>query len=99
MLEITDQPIIQLVDNLDLKAARPLHSTLLSHRHGPVVIDASRVQRLGGLCLQVLLSAKASWVSDGDSFCFRAASPAFVDALGLLGAKDLQSLALAGLAA
>jgi len=43
---------------LDLNQAAPLKTDLLSLRGRPVVVDAADVERLGGLCLQVLLSAR-----------------------------------------
>ena len=49
---------------LDIRAAGPLKAELLALRGQPVTLDASAVQRLGGLCLQVLLSARATWAAD-----------------------------------
>jgi chemotaxis protein CheX len=49
--------VIELPDVLDLKAATPLTVEFLSMRGRPLDVDASRVERLGGQCLQVLLSA------------------------------------------
>jgi len=60
MTEPASASRLQLIENLDLKAAASLRSDLLSLRHTPLDIDASDVQRLGGLCLQVLMSAQAS---------------------------------------
>ena len=67
---------ITLSDNLDLKAAPPLRTALMEARGAPANIDATNVQRLGGLCLQVLLSAEATWATDGQPFTITAASPA-----------------------
>jgi len=87
---VVPQPIT-LSEILDLKAASRLQNELLAQRHGPVLIDGSRVQRLSGLCLQVLLSAKATWAGDGERLSFQNLSPALSDALGLFGAEDLPS--------
>jgi len=79
---------------LDLKAAAPLQATLLARRGQAVELDASAVQRLGGLCLQVLLSAHRTWLEDGASLTFAARSEAFDNALRQFGAHsrlDLQS--------
>lgn len=86
----------QLTETLDLKAAAPLRSELLKLRHQPLNIDASRVQRLGGLCLQVLLSAQATWAADGADFTFISPSTAFQEAISLFGAVDLQPSDLQG---
>lgn len=91
MTESASASRLQLIENLDLKAAAPLHSEFLSLRHMPLNVDASNVQRLGGLCLQVLMSAQATWAADAVSFAISSPSPAFQEALSLFGAEDLQS--------
>jgi chemotaxis protein CheX len=96
MSDIVAAQIIRLADNLDLKAATALHSELLAQRHGPIYLDGSQVQRLSGLCLQILLSAKATWAGDGESLAFGELSPAFKDALRLFGAEDLPTTEFIG---
>ena len=49
------------------------------------MVDASQVERLGGQCLQVLLSAVASWSHDGCALTFINESQEFVEGLKLLG--------------
>ena len=51
--------VLTLPKVMDLKAARHLATDLLAARGKPVMLDASHVQRVGGLSLQVLLSARA----------------------------------------
>ena len=80
---------VQLAETLDLKAAAPLRGMLIEARGAPVEIDASGVQRLGGLCLQLLLSAKATWATDGHPFVISAASLAFAEGARRMGASDL----------
>ncbi len=71
---------------LDLQAARPLADKLLTRRGEDLELDASEVRRLGGLCLQVLLSADAAWADDGKTLTVAAPSSAFVEGLDRLGA-------------
>jgi chemotaxis protein CheX len=71
---------------LDLPAAAPLQIALLARRGSVLEIDASAVERLGGLCLQVLLSAHRTWGDDAVPFSVTPRSAAFTDALGLFGA-------------
>jgi chemotaxis protein CheX len=73
---------------LDLKAAAPLQAALLARRGQAVEIDGSAVQRLGGLCLQVLLSAHRTWLEDGGALIFGARSEAFDEALRQFGAHN-----------
>jgi chemotaxis protein CheX len=80
---------MRLAGTLDLKAAGPLHQDLKALRGADLVVDADEVRRLGGLCLQVLLAARAAWAEDGRTFEFAGPSPAFVETATLMGAADL----------
>jgi chemotaxis protein CheX len=80
---------MRLQQILDIGAAAPLQSELLRARGSPIEIDASGVERLGGLCLQVLLAAKAAWRADNQAFHIVNPSPSFVEAARLMGAADL----------
>jgi len=71
---------------LDLNAAGPLARQLADLRGRAVVLDGSAVQRLGGQCLQVLLSAKATWAADGQDFRLADPSDELTAALALMGA-------------
>ena len=77
--------VLTLPEVLDLKAAGRLTTDLLELRKQELVIDASQVRRLGGQCLQVLLSARATWEFDGVPLHIGDSSPAFVEGLELLG--------------
>ena len=80
-----------LADSLDVTAAAPLHRDLLARRGQPVSLDGSNVRRIGGQCLQVLLSAQATWAADGQAFEIVDATPEFTDGLALLGSLGLVS--------
>lgn len=71
---------------LDMKASGPLKAALIERRGRPVEVDASDVQRLGGLCLQVLLAAGRTWADDGCAFAITPRSAAFDEALAQFGA-------------
>ena len=77
---------LSLGDVLDLAAARPLADTFAARRGADLEVDASAVRRVGGLCLQVLLSAADAWRSDGNSLSFHEPAPDFVKGLVLMGA-------------
>jgi chemotaxis protein CheX len=72
---------------LDVTSAADLTTRLRSLRGAPVVLDASAVERVGGLGLQVLLSARLTWAADGGAFAVAAPSNAFQDALALSGVR------------
>ena len=80
---------VTLGDALDMTAAGPLVAELLGHRGQPVSLNAAGVRRLGGQCLQVLLSARSPWSADGQPFEIVEPSPEFTEGLALMGATDL----------
>ena len=82
--------VLALAPVLDVTAAGPLREQLLALRGGPVDLDASAVERLGGLCLQVLMAARRTWATDGQPLRLGPASPAFASQLAAFGAPELQ---------
>lgn len=92
--EAGDQPAaakLLLEPVLDLGAAERLHARLLELRGQPLDIDASQVERLGGLCLQVLVSARETWRADGHSAVIGQASAAFDDAWAMFAAPSFNN--------
>lgn len=81
---------VLLPEVLDRAASTRLAHDLLTARGRGVVLDASQVRRLGGLGLQVLMAARRAWAADGQPFRVDTPSPAFVEALSLLGARPFQ---------
>jgi chemotaxis protein CheX len=78
--------VLRLGQILDLNAASPLASELLALRGHDVDVDAAAVSRMGAQCLQVLLSARATWRDDGFAFAITGASAEFTAVLDILGA-------------
>ena len=74
-----------LPDELDIKAAGPLAAELIAARGKDLTLDASQVERVGGQCLQVLLSAAATWGADGAELTIEEPSAAFADAIRIAG--------------
>lgn len=75
---------LKLAPVLDITAAAPLAADLLRSRGRDISIDASGVEKVGAQCIQVLLSAVATWNHDAMEFELAAPSPALVE--GLAGA-------------
>jgi chemotaxis protein CheX len=87
-------PVVVTLDAvLDISAAERLHADLVGMRGRPLTIEASQVQRLGGLCLQVLLSALATWRADHRPIALAAPSIAFERAWAALGAPAFPAAA------
>jgi chemotaxis protein CheX len=81
--------VLMLPEVLDLRAAAPLAAELMARRGLDTELDASRVRKLGGQGLQVLLSAHACWHAEGRHFRVVAPSSDFIDGVALLGASSL----------
>ena len=76
---------LTLPPELDIKAAAPLAADLIALRGRNLTLDASQVDRVGGQCLQVLLSAAGAWSADGAELSVAEPSPAFLDAIQVAG--------------
>ncbi len=82
---------LMLAPVLDLNAAEPLKAELLACRGADLTIDGSAVDRLGGLCLQVLLSARRTWAADGVNLRLGSVSQAFAEQWAAFGAPDFNT--------
>ncbi len=80
------ETVFLLPDVLDLRAAAPLAGDLLVLRGRALRLDASGVQSVGALCLQILLSARVTWQADKNPLTIVTPSTAFNDAMRLFGA-------------
>lgn len=65
--------------------ATELLGDLQAMRGQPISLDASSVQKIGALCLQVLLSAHRTWTADGLPFCMTGTSEALASRCKLFG--------------
>ncbi|MDB5551279.1 MAG: hypothetical protein JWL86_1263 [Rhizobium sp.] len=72
---------------LDLNEASNLHGKLMSLRGSDLAIDASAVERVGALCIQVLMSAAKTWEEEKLSFTFSKMSDALTKTMQLIGAN------------
>ena len=71
---------------LDLRAVTQLKADIQAHSGAALDLEASSVERLGGLCLQVLIAAEAQWRSLGHAFRLANPSPAILNDLRLMNA-------------
>lgn len=76
---------LRLASVLDLNEASALHAVLMSRRGEELFIDASGVEKVGTLCVQVLMSGAKTWESDSLKFRFSKISNAFSKTLQLIG--------------
>lgn len=76
---------LSLAAVLDLNEASALRGKLVSMRGSNLKIDASGVERIGTLCVQVLMAAAKTWDEDKLSFTFSKVSDAFQKTMQLIG--------------
>jgi len=81
--------VITLPAVLDLNAALALKNDIQARAGAPLDLDAAHVERLGGLCAQILIAAAQSWRGAGVALRVVNASAAFCDDARLLGAANL----------
>ena len=79
---------LRLPASLDLLAARPLAAALLERRGKPITIDASAVGQIGAQCVQVLLSAKRTWETDGVPLSIVNCATRMIEDLKLIGIEQ-----------
>ncbi|MDQ2095711.1 STAS domain-containing protein [Rhodalgimonas zhirmunskyi] len=76
---------IVLPARLDVAICGSLSEELKAAQGRPLTLDASGVEFLGAMVLQLLISARRQWRIDGLPFHVRAPSGAFCSGLALLG--------------
>ncbi|MBD3787929.1 MAG: STAS domain-containing protein [Sphingomonadales bacterium] len=76
---------LPLPPRLDLSQVGALTNAIRARAGAGLVLDAGEVTHLGGLGLQVLLSAAQSWRAAGQSLSINPRSEAFDEALTLFG--------------
>lgn len=79
-----DARSLRLPAILDLGAAKTLWSDLVAARGRPLCVDASEVERIGGLCLQLLIAAEAQWSEDGQTFVIENLSAGYADNMAMM---------------
>ncbi len=84
--------VLKLDPVLDMAAAAPLRVALTQRRGGDLDLDGGEVQRLNGLCLQVLLSAAKTWDADGVRLRLVEPSEPLMQTLRTTGAHGLSAL-------
>lgn len=76
---------IILAERLDLAHAAGIASAIQEHAGKDLLLDASKVNHLGALGLQVIRSAAKSWAQSENQLQIEGLSNACVDQLGLFG--------------
>lgn len=76
---------LNLNQRLDSAAAERLRDDLSGAEGDDLALDASGVEVLGGLCLELLMCAGQVWAAAGRTFSIENPSPDFADNLARFG--------------
>jgi len=76
---------VSLAPKLDTAATASLRDELLSHVDEDLVLDGSKVEQLGGMSLELLMSVGALWRQAGKSVKLEEPSPQLLDDLNRYG--------------
>lgn len=76
---------VALAPKLDTAAAAALRDEVAALKDDDLVIDASKVEQIGALCLELLMSVAALWKQAGKSVTFDSPSEQFTHDLERLG--------------
>lgn len=76
---------VTLVPRLDTAASEWLRDEILSAAGEDLIFDGAAVEQLGGLCLEILMSAGVLWPNAGRSASLENPSTQMVDDLGRYG--------------
>ncbi len=93
-MEHTKAVRMVLPERMDIAATELLVRDLLAVRGQPIALDASEVKKLGGRCLQVLISAHITWLADKATLQIESPSSLFKDALVDFGASHILNVAV-----
>jgi chemotaxis protein CheX len=85
---------LDLPSHLDAKSVVALQSALLERRGRALGLNGEHVAHVGGLGLQLLLSAEETWRADGQILTIFSPSEAMAGGLARLGAADLLNRAV-----
>jgi len=78
---------LALQEVMDLRAAAPLAARLLAAQGSSLVLDGSKVRRIGAQCMQLIVSAHLTWERDGLNLTLARASAELVEAFEIAGIK------------
>lgn len=88
-----DTNSLQLAPALDFNEASELRGKLLAMRGKPLTVDASKVEKVGAQCMQVLMAGAKAWEEDKQPFSVTEPSEAFQKFTQLIGIDIEQLLA------
>ena len=70
---------LKLPEVIDVASVQVLRTAILEHSESDLALDASAVERIGGLGIQLLLSAEKMWAAKGLTLSISTPSVVFQD--------------------
>lgn len=84
---------IVLAERLDSGAAAALREELVNAQEDDLVLDATSVKLIGGLCLELFMCARSIWAANGQALAIEDPSGDFVEGLARFG-LDVETLSI-----
>jgi len=76
---------LDLPETMDLRATASLSAKLLAHQGNQILLNGSKVKKVGAQCLQILVSAARMWERDGVPFALAEPSEELRKSLAVAG--------------
>lgn len=76
---------VPLAAKLDTAASAELRASLKAAEDGDVVLNASAVEMIGGMCLEILMTAGVVWKAAGHHISLQDPSPQMTEDLARFG--------------
>lgn len=76
---------VPLAAKLDTAASAELRASLQAVKDGNVILDASAVEMIGGMCLEILMTAGVIWKSAGHEITLQNPSQQMTEDLARFG--------------
>lgn len=85
----SEQQRFDLPERLDSTFARDLYDQIDAHKGSDLSVNGESVVKIGGLCLQVLLSAQDEWRRHDHAFHIHTPSETLSDLMTAIGREDI----------
>jgi chemotaxis protein CheX len=82
---ISSDEALHLPEALDLRTATGLAASILTHQGNQLLLNGSKVKKVGAQCLQILVSAARMWERDGVPFALAEPSDELKNSLAVAG--------------
>ena len=91
MSEPAESFTVDLPERLDSNSAQDIYVQIDAHKDKNIELNGAQVSKIGGLCLQVLITAKDEWARNSLNLQIQSPSDALSEFLSKIGRDDLMT--------